>query len=398
MSSDPHDAARWLAGFGATLAVVLGTLLVVALVVQGVTFPAVPGGGGSPAGAAATTPAGTPNASAPNGTEQRATTGQSAGEQSAANQSTSAGPPAWHRYRTIVVFRDDDVQRGWRPDTLRAVHDVFLRTDVPLTDAVIPHIGDGSITESRSLCAYLTGLRRDHPGQFEYALHGYTHDARTGFHGGSEFGDVPYDTQRALIRNGTRELTACTGERPRTFVPPMNTYDDATVRALRASNYTTVSSADWFERSYRGRTGVFTTGGVTHIPERGAFVKNWTSGAFYTDRELEARFDAAYRNRSLYVQMLHYWSFTTDSHRAALRGLIAHMQSKPGVRFMTLGELHRGLANGTIERTEDGWRVRETAARANATGSTRPLANATTADSPDGGANGTATPPADSAD
>lgn len=389
MSSDAHGATRWLAGFGAALVVILGALIVVALAVQGVTFPTAGGtpGGDAPdvAGATTTTTqsnAGGRDAGATNASEHATTT------------QTATGPPEWHRYRTIVVFRDDDVQRGWRIDTLRAVHGVFLRTDVPLTDAVIPHIGDGSITESRSLCAYLTGLRRDHPGQFEYALHGYTHDARTDFHGGSEFGDVPYDTQRSLIRNGTRELTACTGERPRTFVPPMNTYDNATVRALRASNYTTISSAGWFERAYQGRTGVFTTDGVRHIPERGAFVKNWTSGAFYTDRELEARFDTAYRNRSLYVQMLHYWSFTTDAHRAKLRGLIEHMQSKPGVRFMTLGELHRGLANGTIERVDGGWRVRETPARANATGSTRPL-DATATDTSDG-ANATTTETADS--
>lgn len=384
MTDTTPDTTYWLAGFALVLTTVVALMVVFAVAVQGVAFPAVeaadtgdaPSANAAP-GANATTSTTTSTTTSNTTTATDSTTGSA---ESTTTADATADAETWHRYRSIVVFRDDDIQAGWRESTLRKVHAIFVDTGVPVTDAVVPHIGDESIADDPSMCPYLAKMQREHPGQFEYALHGYTHRQRTDFHGASEFGGVPYDTQLAWIRNGTRELTACTGERPRTFVPPFNTYDDETMRALHATNYTLVSGGAWFSQEYYGKTGVFTTNGIQHVPNDASFVDNWTTDAFYAQDDVNARFDAAYEDGSLFVQLLHYPAMQNESHRAALRGLIAHMQSKPGVRFMTLGELHRGLANGTIERVDGGWRVRETPARANATGSTRPLANATSAE------------------
>lgn len=203
----------------------------------------------------------------------------------------------------------------------------------------------------------------NNPELFEWALHGYSHETKTDFHGGSEFGGVPYQKQHRWIEQGTKLIQKCTGERPTTFVPPRNTYDNATLRALSEANYTAVSGGSWFTTEYYDQNDTFSSHGltVTHVPSTTPIIKNWstTTPPHYSERTLERKFDAAYRNGSMYVQMIHYPTFTTQEKREDLRGLINHMQSKQEVKFMTVGEFAEKRQRGWIEKTEDGWRVKE---------------------------------------
>jgi len=365
MTDTNPDPTRWLAGFGGVLVVVITLLVLFAVGIEGVGFPAVGASSGGFSGGP-NTAIPSPTTTAPTGrTTSGARTSPTTRSATASTRPATATThdasvvKSWHRYRTIVVFRDDDVQAYWRADALRKVHRVFLDAHVPLTDAVIPAIGNGTITDDARLCSYLSSLRRRHPGQFEYALHGYTHAERTNFHGGSEFGGVPYRTQRKWLRKGKRIVAGCTGETPTTFVPPFNTYDTNTTRALKATNFTLLSGGSWFTSQYEGQTGVFTADGLQHAPSSGAFTKNWTTNAFFSEAALRARFDAAYRNHTVYVQMLHYWDFHSKGRLAKLRQLIGYMKSRGGVKFMTLGQLHRGLVNGDVKRTATGWKVLE---------------------------------------
>ncbi len=264
---------------------------------------------------------------------------------------------AWTSYRSIVVFRNDDVQAGYRSDAMRAVDRVFVDERVPVTQGVIPPLEDDRA--SRDLCQYLRQRKETHPETFEYALHGYTHERRTGFHGGSEFGGLPPERQETLLRNGTVALEDCVQQSPTTFVPPFNTYDDATASALADEGYAVVSGGEWFTRSYFDETSPFIADGILHLPNTHSFVRNWTTNEFYSQRTLERRFDDAYRDGELYVQMLHYPTFTSEAKLARLRGLIDHMKSKGDVAFMTVGEFAEKYEQGRLERTETGWRVEE---------------------------------------
>lgn len=266
----------------------------------------------------------------------------------------------WTEYRSIVVFRNDDIQPAYRTDAMRAVDDVFVREGVPVTQGVIPAIEGDRVDPNGELCRYLRTRARNHPETFEYALHGYTHEERTAFHGGSEFGGLPPDRQRQLIRDGTRALETCVDETPTTFVPPLDTYDNATARALVDEGYTVVSGGGWFTAGYYDETEPFEAHGLYHLPNSQSFVENWTTNEFHSQSSLERRFDAAHRDGGLYVQMLHYPTFTNESRLAVLEGLIDHMQSTDEVAFMTVGEFTNGSLTGRIERTEDGWRVLET--------------------------------------
>ena len=269
-------------------------------------------------------------------------------------------PPGEREYRSIAIFRNDDVQPYYRSDAMRAVDRIFVEEGVPVTQGVIPVIHGKPITETGDVCAYLREQARRHPGTFEFALHGYSHAERTDFGGASEFGGVPADTQREYVREGARIVDECTGERPRTFIPPFNTYDNATVAALAAENVTALSSIDWFERDARGRSGPFVAGGVRHVPATQGFV-NWSAGSnngFHERAALRRSFDRSYENGSVYVLMFHYTSFDTAEKRDRLRSFVRYTKSREGVGFMTVGEFAEAGAEGRLERTDGGWRYR----------------------------------------
>ena len=271
----------------------------------------------------------------------------------------SADDGEWTEYETIVVFRNDDIQPWYKSETMRAVDRVFIEEDVPVTLGVIPAVAgaDSPITESDETCEYLQSLLRDHPGQFEITTHGYTHDQRTNFYTGSEFGGIPNETQSAWMTTGTDVLADCTGVRPRTFIPPMNTYDDGTVAAAVEDEYRTISGGDWFTAEYYNETGVFTAGGLTHISEGTSFV-DWEHGEFHSQSELQAAFDSSYESNEIHIQMLHYQTFDTEADREKLRTVIRHMSSRD-TAFLTLDQLATGIESGEIRETEDGWEIRE---------------------------------------
>lgn len=276
-----------------------------------------------------------------------------------ASSVAAPGDREWTAYESIVVFRNDDIQPWYRTETRRAVDRVFIEEDVPVTLGVIPAVeGAGSpITDTDGTCGYLRSLLSDHPGQFEIALHGYTHDRRTDFYTGSEFGGIDNGTQAQWLSTGTEIMTACTGVEPRTFIPPMNTYDAGTVRAASAEEYRTVSGGDWFTAQYYNETGVFVAGGVVHVPQNASFV-DWDRNGLYNQSALRAEFDAAYEANGIHVQMLHYQDFETEADRAKLRRLIRYMKSTD-TAFLTVDQLATGLESGEIRRTDDGWEIRE---------------------------------------
>jgi peptidoglycan/xylan/chitin deacetylase (PgdA/CDA1 family) len=267
--------------------------------------------------------------------------------------------PTWNTYDSIVVFRNDDIQPDYRTEAMKAVNRIFIEEGVPVTHGVIPAVENNALTESGDVCSYLRGLERNHPRLFEFALHGYTHERLTEFYGGSEFGSLPYERQLKRIENGREILTDCLGHGTTTFIPPLDTYDSRTVRALDELGFTVVSGGHWFTKQYYGETGVFMEGGLVHAPNSKMFVENWTTGEFYSRSELRRSFDRALENHSIYVQSLHYTTFTTEERRERLRSLIEYMKSSGDLKFTTLGRLGDGLREGTIRRTDDGWKVLE---------------------------------------
>lgn len=282
----------------------------------------------------------------------------------------TAGPAAadseWEEYDSIVIFRNDDIQPWYNTDEMRAVDRVFIDEGVPVTLGVIPNPGgELPLADDEETCEYLGSLQEGHPGQFEMALHGYTHQPETDFHGGSEFGGLSPDEQSERLVRGGAMLEECV-EPSGTFVPPMNTYDQNTTRVLAEEGYTVVSGGDWFTDEYYDvdeEDDYFRAGGITHVPENQAF-EDWDAYdggevPFEDTETLTESFDETHAENGVHVQMLHYQYFTTDERLEQLRELIRHMKATDDVGFMTVGQFAGGIENGSIERIDDGWRVLE---------------------------------------
>ncbi|ELY47642.1 DUF2334 domain-containing protein [Natronorubrum sulfidifaciens] len=284
------------------------------------------------------------------------------------SEQTDAAPidRTWEEYDTIVIFRNDDIQPWYNPEAMRAVDQVFIEEEVPVTLGIIPMVGgEQPITADETTCSYLRSLETEYPGQFEMALHGYTHEAQTDFYNGSEFGGMPATTQAEWLAAGEELMHDCVDRPSKTFIPPMNTYDESTVDVLAEAEYSVVSGGDWFTSMQYNATPPFEADGIRHVPETQAF-ENWTAAEDGTDEvplyDLETltdSFDRSVETNAVHVQMIHYQYFTSDQRLERLRSLIQHMKATDDVTFMTLEQFDAGLEADEIEETDDGWRVLE---------------------------------------
>lgn len=269
----------------------------------------------------------------------------------------------WVEYRTIVVFRNDDVARASDRQVLRAVNRIFIDEGVPVTLAVIPAPQRGPLVPGSEFCTYLRKLRRHHGDIFEIAQHGYTHKNISVWKGASEFGGQPYGIQYERVTRGRAVLEDCAGTVPMTFVPPGNIYGRTTARVLNDTGFGMVSGSA-VVRDVFNNSGVFEAEGINHAFITASMVRDWGKPAtFHSRAKLRESFDQAFAAGRVYVQVLHYQLFDVQRRLDKLRWLIDYMKRTGEVRFMTLGELSRRLDNGTARRTADGWAVRESGSR-----------------------------------
>jgi glycosyltransferase involved in cell wall biosynthesis/peptidoglycan/xylan/chitin deacetylase (PgdA/CDA1 family) len=161
------------------------------------------------------------------------------------------GPAAAKPIR--LALRYDDCSALSPGDLEDRILAACARTGVPITFGVIPeHVPDPSpgsgpagpdgrqnLPLPADRISKLTAASRT--GLLEIALHGCTHRSRVA-RGKSEFDGVDPKEQDALIARGL-ELLKPLEPGPRTFIPPWNTYDGATLEALERHGIRTLSAA-----------------------------------------------------------------------------------------------------------------------------------------------------------
>jgi len=259
--------------------------------------------------------------------------------------------------QSIVIVRNDDIQPCFAFDRFVKVNDIFLEKAVPVTLSVIPFIGNHTLDEDPTLVDYLKDLKRTHPNLFEIALHGYDHQMLSDFYGGSEFGGVEYPNQYGRIILGKKALKKTLNIDPVTFIPPFGTYDNNTVLALKELGFKAVSGWGQFTTEYYHQTEPFITQEILHIPESQSFIKYWQNHTFYTQDSLETRFDESYERGLIYVQTIHYFTFTSQEKLDQLKDFIDFMKNHEKLRFMTLRGFTEAYLDGKIEKTAEGWRI-----------------------------------------
>jgi len=235
--------------------------------------------------------------------------------------------------RVSVVFRYDDLSARSDAGVEAAVFGVFEEMGIPLTVGVIPFVcagdvhvpgpcDDAAIDAER--ISELLGLVRG--GLFEAAQHGCTHQVVSATGGRSEFAGLPYARQLEKILRGKRHLEQFTAVR--TFIPPWNSCDLHTLRALRAAGFEACSASLF--------SPVPIASALRFFPETVALTG-------LRDALLAARLPRAARGLALVV--LHAHDFhESGSTRATLdtRGLRGLLRELPAdTRFATIGSLAR---------------------------------------------------------
>jgi len=163
--------------------------------------------------------------------------------------------------RITVIFRFDDYARSCSSIGVELLT-VFQKHNIPCTYGVIPYESD-TFTDDPANCVAidpatagrLTGAVRS--GLVEVALHGFAHRdneiAPKGPGSESEFRGLGYSSQLRMLSVGKATLESLCHVSVTTFIPPWNSYDENTLRALADLGFEVVSSS--------GRTyGIAATG------------------------------------------------------------------------------------------------------------------------------------------
>jgi peptidoglycan/xylan/chitin deacetylase (PgdA/CDA1 family) len=151
--------------------------------------------------------------------------------------------------RIHILFRLDDASARSNAKAEEMIFDVFRKSGFKLCVAVIPFVGDidGSVWDGRTLFPYpseKSGIikKGSSDGTLEVALHGYSHFsiAESNL---SEFSGLDFEAQKQRLIESKRFLEDLFNTRINVFVPPFNTYDTNTIRALDLLDFRILSAA-----------------------------------------------------------------------------------------------------------------------------------------------------------
>ena len=159
-------------------------------------------------------------------------------------------PAGWAQVQpnmTTLIFRMDDYASVSCTEVERSVIEAFRQRGLRLTLAVIPFTGAGDIgnpfpNARLKLVSEKIGLLREgiNSGIVSVALHGYCHQPVGGR--SSEFKGLSLSLQRGKIERGRLALEELTEQAVTIFVPPWNSYDQTTLKALTDLGFCCISA------------------------------------------------------------------------------------------------------------------------------------------------------------
>lgn len=239
-----------------------------------------------------------------------------------------------------IAFRFDDPSETSNQVVERGIVDVLSAHGACATFACIPfRLVDGErISLSRARAAPLIRAAQD--GIIEVALHGHSHVRHTLPSAlPSEFATRSVQEQEALIVEGSAHFAEIFGKRPLGFVPPWNTFDDASLTALESAGFEYISAGA--EHASRKRTALKQLHRTSHLSQIDAVVS-----------ECE-RFRQ--RQYTSILVMHHYDFFESGSKQAVidLNGfhcILDRLTEIPDLRIASLADLARTLHRSNSDR------------------------------------------------
>jgi|GEM_PF-3425497 len=174
-----------------------------------------------------------------------------------------------------IAFRLDDIQDHFTRDAQKDLIDMFLRENAPLTIGVI----GGFLQEDKDLIEFLQNAVAS--GPVEVANHSWEH---------LDHSAMTVDEQRESIVKTNERIKELFGVQPRTFIPPVNAFNDDTISIMKELGLTHLSASSFLKPDsppYPLKNG----DSIYHFPET-AFANNvdtptgvWT--VFPNDEVLE---------------------------------------------------------------------------------------------------------------
>ncbi|MDD1725331.1 MAG: DUF2334 domain-containing protein, partial [Euryarchaeota archaeon] len=262
-----------------------------------------------------------------------------------------------------IIFRDDDIAPYAQLDALKAVNQVHIDKNVPVTMGIVAHPDPGvygnELLADADALSYLQSLATN--PLFEFAQHGYTHsdsaqntagtstprmvgtsqyaDRLVGAGESSEFRGRSYAEQYNKIKQGRDDISTAFEVTPTTFIPPWNTGDINTLKACAALGFTLYSTneAD-FGVADATIEGIRVQAASLEFPWTET---DWNSYMSDLISKTDATLNAAPNGASVVV-LYHFWAFrnsggSIDPNRIAWLGqYIDHLRDRGDVQFATL--------------------------------------------------------------
>jgi hypothetical protein len=151
--------------------------------------------------------------------------------------------------KIVVVFRYDDYSSTSHTDIEVRTIEAFRSRGLSLTVAVMPftdyeQAGNVRNENGAPLSASKAGILKSaiEDGAVDVALHGFSHEAISRWSGLTEFKGLDYTSQALRIEKGKNRLEDALGIEVTAFIPPFNSFDETTLRALETLGFTTLSA------------------------------------------------------------------------------------------------------------------------------------------------------------
>jgi peptidoglycan/xylan/chitin deacetylase (PgdA/CDA1 family) len=131
-----------------------------------------------------------------------------------------------------VAFRLDDIQDHFTRDAQKDLIDMFLKENVPLTIGVI----GGFLQEDKDLIEFLQNAVSS--GSIEVANHSWEH---------LDHSAMTVDDQRKSIVKTNERIKELFGVQPKTFIPPVNAFNDGTISIMNEVGLTHLSASSFLK-------------------------------------------------------------------------------------------------------------------------------------------------------
>ena len=243
-----------------------------------------------------------------------------------------------------VVLRYDDFSAGSRTETERALFKLAQELGAGVLVGVIPFATAAEPTQESPAAApdlalppEKLALLKEYAAQkvIEIGIHGFVHADNRAETRASEFAGLPLERQYQMLRTAKAAMESAAGSKVRLFIPPFNSYDENTLRALDQAGYTLLSA---------GAGGpVLDQGGLAYLP-----------GGPYPQRLKAAIVTALARGHTdaLVVSTLHPYDFVgsvgslPEFRRGAaqfsldeVKRSLTELKSLDGVRFVDIDRI-----------------------------------------------------------